>query len=94
MVCSYLQTIIFCISLSVDCIPREPISPRFLMVFSMSLSMMPSVSHTQVPLSASTLDWIADATPEATFMAQPTLAPSQTIPVMLPIIFFIAEQIS
>ena len=79
---------------SVAFIPADPIFPTFLMVFSTSSSIMPSVDGMQVPLKASTADWTAQDTPEATFMAQPTLAPSQTIPVMFPAMFWMAAQIS
>lgn len=75
------------IIVSVLCIPTEPMRPRLRMVFSMSSSMMPSLEEMQMSSSASTADCIAPETPEATFIAQPTFAPSQTIPVMFPIIF-------
>ena len=70
--------------------PTEPMAPRLRIVFSMSSSMMPSVEGMQVPRRARTADWTAEETPEATFIAQPTLAPSHTMPVMLPIMFLMA----
>ena len=42
---NYLCTMIFWIRLSAISIPVEPTLPRFSMVFSISLSMIPSVSH-------------------------------------------------
>ena len=51
---------------------------------------MPSVEGMQVPRRASTADCTAQETPLATFMAQPTLAPSHTMPVMLPAMFLMA----
>ena len=52
--------------MSVCCMPTEPMRPRFLMVFSMSSSMMPSCDDMQMPSRARTADWRALDTPEAT----------------------------
>lgn len=89
--CRYLQTIISRIILSVVCIPSAPMRPRLQMVFSMQSSMIPSFDEMQILSRANTAACIEDDTPDATLRAHPTFAPSQTIPVMFPIIFLIAE---
>lgn len=92
-VSAYLLTMMSRIMRSVTCMPCEPRLPRLQIVFSMQSSMMPSFDEMQMLSNANTADWIDDDTPDATFRAHPTFAPSQTIPVMFPTMFLIAAHI-
>ena len=63
-------------------------------VYSTLSSMIPSVLCTRMPRVPMAAAWQAALTQVEILRAQSALAPSQTIPVTLPTMFWMAQQIS